>query len=188
MASQLRHEFKTDLGTAVFETAAQLLTSVRHTSLQAPELLSVRQAWSAIDHSSWRGQLKAGPTLALVTALRRAHDAADAPVFWPTPQEAQEELSRAKKRRGGTRDAGVCLLIIPSVFQYAGVCLLIIPTLFQYDYACPGAYFWSVVPKKNAERYRGMRLLFAGLCCEMRSARRAKSQHACLAQSEQVWC
>ena len=29
MASQLRHEFKTDLGTAVFETAAQLLTSVR---------------------------------------------------------------------------------------------------------------------------------------------------------------
>ena len=26
MASQLRHEFKTDLGTAVYETAAQLLT------------------------------------------------------------------------------------------------------------------------------------------------------------------
>jgi len=64
----------------------------------------VRQAWSAIDHSSWRGQLKAGPTLALVTALRRAHDAAGTPVYWPTPQEAQEELRRAKKRRGGTRD------------------------------------------------------------------------------------
>ena len=52
MASQLRHEFKTDLGTAVFETAAQLLTSVRHTPFQAPELLSVRQAWSDVDHSS----------------------------------------------------------------------------------------------------------------------------------------
>ena len=81
MASQLRHEFKTDLGTAVFETAAQLPTSVRHTSLQAPELQSVRQAWSAMDHSSWRGQQNAGPTLALVTALRRAHDAAEVPVL-----------------------------------------------------------------------------------------------------------
>ena len=85
MASQLRHEFRTDLGTAVFDSAAQLLTSVRQTSSQAPELLSVRQAWSAIDHSSWRGQLQAGPTLALVTALRRAHDAAGAPVFLADP-------------------------------------------------------------------------------------------------------
>ena len=37
-----------------------------------------------MDHSSWSGQKKAGPTLALVTALRRAHDEAKAPVLWPT--------------------------------------------------------------------------------------------------------
>ena len=58
MASQLRHDFRTDLGPAVMESAA-LLKSIRQTSFESPELLSVRQAWSAIDHSSWRGQLKA---------------------------------------------------------------------------------------------------------------------------------
>ena len=36
-------------------------------------------------------------------------------------------------------------------------------------------------------RDRGLRLLLAERCCEMRSARRAKSQHAGLARSEQVW-
>ena len=32
-----------------------------------PELLSVRQAWSKIGHSVWHGQLRAAPTLDLVT-------------------------------------------------------------------------------------------------------------------------
>ena len=36
-------------------------------------------------------------------------------------------------------------------------------------------------------RYRGVRLLRAERCCEMRSARLAKSQDAGLARSEQVW-
>ena len=81
MASEIRHEFTTDLGTAVFERASALLTSVRLSSFQPPELLSVRQVWSDMDHSSWRGQQKAGPTLALVTALRRAHDEVEAPVL-----------------------------------------------------------------------------------------------------------
>ena len=36
-------------------------------------------------------------------------------------------------------------------------------------------------------RYRGLRLLLAERCCEMRSARRATSQHAGLARSEEVW-
>ena len=81
MASQIHHEFTTDLGTAVFEKASELLKSVRLSSFQAPELLSVRQAWSGMYHSTWSGQMKAGPTLALVTALRRAHDAAEAPVL-----------------------------------------------------------------------------------------------------------
>ena len=64
----------------------------------------MRQAWSDMDHSSWRGQQKAGPTLALVTALRRAHDEAEAPVLWPTPQEALEEHRRTKKWRGDSSD------------------------------------------------------------------------------------
>ena len=51
MASQLRHGFTTDLGTVVFEKASELLQSVRLSSFQAPDLLSVRQAWSDIDHS-----------------------------------------------------------------------------------------------------------------------------------------
>ena len=105
MASKKRHEFAAELQTAVVETASALLTSVRRLPFHSPELLSVRQAWSDMDHSSWRGQQEAGPTLALVTALRRAHDATETPVLWPTPQEALEELRRTKKRRGDSRGA-----------------------------------------------------------------------------------
>ena len=57
-----------------------------------------------MDHSSRLGQQKAAPTLHLVTALRRAHDGTEAPVWWPTPQEAQEELRRTKKWHGDSRD------------------------------------------------------------------------------------
>ena len=46
MASEKRHEFAAELRTAVIETASALLTSVRLSSFQSPELLSVRQAWS----------------------------------------------------------------------------------------------------------------------------------------------
>ena len=45
----------------------------------------------------------------------------------------------------------------------------------------------SQAPKMVQRRYRGVRLLRAERCCEMRSARLAKSQHAGLARSEQVW-
>ena len=107
MASAGRHEFTTELRTAVVQQASALLTSVRRSSFQSPELLSVRLAWSDMDHSSWRGQQKAGPTLSRVTALRRAHDATETPVLWPTPQTALEELRCTKKRRDdslGARD------------------------------------------------------------------------------------
>ena len=60
-----------------------------------------------MDHSSWSGQQKAGPTSALVTALGRAHDETEAPVLWPTPLEALEELRRTKERRGDTGMSGV---------------------------------------------------------------------------------
>ena len=104
MASEKRHEFAADLPTEVIETASALITSVRRSFFKSPELLSVRQAWSDMDHSSWRGQQKAGPTLALVAALRRAHDETEAPVLWPTPHEALEELQHTKPRRGNSRD------------------------------------------------------------------------------------
>ena len=68
MASSARFEFSAKLRAAVVEKASALLTSVRGTSLHSPELLSVRQVWSKMDHSSWQGQLRAAPTLDLVTA------------------------------------------------------------------------------------------------------------------------
>ena len=52
MASAGRHEFTTEMRTAVVRKASALLTSVRRSSLQSPELLPVRQAWSDMDHSS----------------------------------------------------------------------------------------------------------------------------------------
>ena len=73
MASSARVEFSAKLRTAVVAKASALLKSVRRTSMHPPELLSVRQAWSKMDLSSWQGQLTAVPTLGLVTALRLAH-------------------------------------------------------------------------------------------------------------------
>ena len=55
MASSARVEFSAKLRTAVVAKASALLTSVRRTSMHPPELLSVRQAWSKIDHSSCAG-------------------------------------------------------------------------------------------------------------------------------------
>ena len=46
---------------------------------------------------------------------------------------------------------------------------------------------WLGSPKMVQRQYQDMRLLLAERCCEMRSARLAKSQHAGLARSEQVW-
>ena len=57
MASAGRHEFTTEMRTAVVRKASALLTSVRRSSFQSPELLSVRQAWSDMGP-----QLMAGAT------------------------------------------------------------------------------------------------------------------------------
>ena len=57
-----------------------------------------------MDNSSYQGQKRADPTLALVKALRLAHDEAHDPVLWPTPEEELEERRRSKKRRGDSRD------------------------------------------------------------------------------------
>ena len=92
MAASARVEFSATLPTAVVAKAPARLTSVRRTSMHPPELLSVRQAWSKMDHSSWQGQPWAAPTLNLMTALRMVHDKAQAPVLCPTPQEEQEGL------------------------------------------------------------------------------------------------
>ena len=85
MASSPRVEPSAELRIAVVAKASALLTSVRRRSFHSPELLSVRQAWSNMDHSPWQGQQRAAPTLDLVTALRMAHDEGQAPVLWQTP-------------------------------------------------------------------------------------------------------
>ena len=53
--------------------------------------LSVEQVWSTMDSSSYQGQKRAAPTLALVKALRLTHDGAHDPVLWPTPEKDLEE-------------------------------------------------------------------------------------------------
>ena len=51
----------------------------------------MEQVWSTMDSSSYQGQKRAAPTLALVKALRLTHDGAHDPVLWPTPEEDLEE-------------------------------------------------------------------------------------------------
>ena len=85
MTSPPRVEALSKLRAAVVAKASTLLASVRKTSLHPPELLLVRRAWSTMDHSSWKGQLRDAPTLDLVTALRLAHDEAQETVLPPTP-------------------------------------------------------------------------------------------------------
>ena len=50
MASAERHDFSAELRTAVVQKASALLALIRCSSFQSPELLSVRQAWSDMDH------------------------------------------------------------------------------------------------------------------------------------------
>ena len=68
MASEKRHEFAAELRTAVIETASALLTFVRLSSFQSPELLSVRQAWSD-----------------MATARRAVEERRDQPRPWSPP-------------------------------------------------------------------------------------------------------
>ena len=79
MDASARVEFPAKLRAEVVAKASALPTSVRRTSLYPSELLSVRQAWSKMDNSSWQGQLRAAPTLDFVPALRTAHDEATTP-------------------------------------------------------------------------------------------------------------
>ena len=104
MASELRVEFSSELAAAVVKTTSALLTSTGRALLHA-DALSVEAAWARMDCTFYAGQTRAAPTLALVMALRMAHDAADGPVIWPTPEEL-EEGRRDKKRRGNSRDRG----------------------------------------------------------------------------------
>ena len=100
MAFSPRVEFSAKLGAAVVVKASALLASVRQTSLHMPELLSVGRAWSTMDDSYCKGQLRAAPTLDLVITVRLAHDDALDTVVWPTLEEEQEKHRRSKNRRG----------------------------------------------------------------------------------------
>ena len=105
MASEPRVEFSSELATAVVKTASALLTSEGQAFLYA-EALSVEAAWARMDFTSYAGQKRAAPTLALVKALRMAHDEAHDPDLWPTPEEELGERRRDKKRRGDSGDRG----------------------------------------------------------------------------------
>ena len=59
-----------------------------------------------MDCTSYVGQTRATPSLALVKALRMAHDEAPGPVFWPTPEKELAEHNRGKQRRSSSRDGG----------------------------------------------------------------------------------
>ena len=56
-----------------------------------------------MNHSTWQGQMRAARTLALVEALRMAHDDARDTISWPTLKEEQQEHCRGKKH-GDSRD------------------------------------------------------------------------------------
>ena len=94
-----------ELAASVVAKASALLASVKTTSLNPAELLSVERTWSEMDHSTNQGQTRAAPTLALVKALTLAQDDARDTVLWPTPEEEQEERRREKKR-GDSGDRG----------------------------------------------------------------------------------
>ena len=55
MASLAREELSSALGASVVVKASTLLASVRKTSLHPADLLSMRRAWSAMDHRMWQG-------------------------------------------------------------------------------------------------------------------------------------
>ena len=84
MASAPWVVFSPPLATAVVETVSALLLSERPASRQA-DALSVQAAWAHMDCTSYARQTRAAPTLALVKALRMAHDEVPDPVFWPKP-------------------------------------------------------------------------------------------------------
>ena len=64
-----------------------------------------------MDHSSWPGQLRAAPTLDLVTALRLAHNEAQATMSRPTPTAAI----------GWTSTVGVVAMVEVAVVATVGV-------------------------------------------------------------------
>ena len=105
MASAPRVEFFPALATVVVETASALLTSARP-ALRHADALSVEAAWTRTDCTSYAGQTRAAPILALVKVLQMAHDEAPDPVFWSTPEEELAERTQGKERRGDTRDRG----------------------------------------------------------------------------------
>ena len=105
MLFEPRVEFSLELMIAVVKTASALLQSEWQALLHA-DALSVKAAWARMDCTSYAGQTIAAPTLALVKALRIAHDEADKPSLWPTPEEELEERRRDKKQHRNSRDRG----------------------------------------------------------------------------------
>ena len=72
MASSPRQEFPTELGTAIADKASALLQSVRRTSFQEAEVLSVEKTQDDTNSSSYQG--KGGPPrLSILSSRSGSH-------------------------------------------------------------------------------------------------------------------
>ena len=105
-ASAPRVDVSSALATTVVETASALLTLERPAS-RREDAVSVEAAWAHMDCTSYAGKTRAAPTLALVKALRMAHDEAPDPVFWSNPggrvggtQPGETATQRQSRPRG----------------------------------------------------------------------------------------
>ena len=72
------------------ETDSAFWVSINKVSLNGLDERSVNRAWYEIENPIYLGQKRAAPTLALVKALRTAHDEGDNSVLRPTPKEELE--------------------------------------------------------------------------------------------------
>ena len=113
-------------------------------------------------------------------------------------REAMRVICRARRWQVDCKLAWLCLFVeawvgssagLLSNWQRAGPKSLAsfrrgsIPVRMPWDISPSG----SGAPEMVQRRYRGVRLLRTKRCCEIRSASQAKSLHAGLARSEQVW-
>ena len=95
MASAPRVELSAELAKAVVATAFALLKSEKQVLLHT-EGLSVGAAWARTKIDPFYGHMRRAPTLALVKALRMAHDEALDPVLLPTPEESWRNVTGGK--------------------------------------------------------------------------------------------
>ena len=101
MARNPRSIFALDEAIAVVNSARALLLE-----LLEERLLSVWAAWRLGREDSWEGQRLSEVVVGLVTTLRAAHDHCSTVVFWPTPEQDQDDQERRALAAGRDRNGG----------------------------------------------------------------------------------